>query len=146
MLDAYTHAVHRGRWIPKIMGDTRRQREAKVFRTFDPLKKLSAQMRANDVDCVRGEPIIPEFDGQWTPAGDALIVVGRALGRLPEFGGLKTMVSIGKKLKAGTPITIDELDKLDAELAHAENAYRWATRAQLKSVILTEQIAIELED
>lgn len=131
-------------WSPRKMGDTRREREAKVHRTFGPLYALTSEILDNAVSAIKGQPVIHAW-GHWMDAGDTLQSFGGCFERIAPAADLRIFQTIGKRLKAGAPITKAEADALVMTLRKCEAIYRCTPLKDLQAAILTEQIAIELD-
>jgi hypothetical protein len=132
-------------WSPRLMGDTRRTREAKTRNTFVPLYTLAGEILDNAVSAIRGRPVVQAW-GHWMDAGDTLMSFGDCFKRLaPDSRHLDIFDTVGKRLKAGTPITKAEADALVIALRKCESVYRCTPLKDLQEAILTEQIAIELD-
>ena len=131
---------------PRIMGDTRREREGKVYRTFTPMYALSSEILDNAVSAIKGQPVLYAW-GHWMDAGDTLISFGDTFRRIaPDSRHLDVFATVGKKLKHGTPITKAEADALIVGLRKCEAIYRCTPVSVLRAAINTEMIAIELDE
>ena len=126
------------------MGDTRRQREAKVERTFSPLYALVEQLRTGEVDAVRGYPVL-ECWGEFMRADQVLNEVRRCFDRISPHADWAAFDAVGRRLGNGTPITDDDVETLFNTIKMAESVYRSTSLDFLRSMIRTEQIAIELD-
>ena len=132
-------------WVPRLMGDTRREREGKIRRTFGPLYALSSEILDNAVSAIKGQPVSHAW-GHWMDAGDTLISFGDTFRRIaPESRHLDVFATVGKRLKAGVPITKAEADALVVGLRKCEAIYRCTPLVELRAAINTEMIAIEFE-
>lgn len=132
-------------WIVKRMGDTRRQREAKVARTFGPLYHLVADLRADAVDSIRGEPVIVAW-GHYMSAANTLTGFAGCFARIDKSADLTICARLANKLHYSTPITEAEVDALESSLRQLEAIYRRTPMSALVEAIRTEQIAIELDE
>lgn len=126
------------------MGDSRLEREAKVRRTFDPLYRLAGEILDNAVSAIKGRPVVEAW-GYWMDAGDTLQSFGDCFARIAPLADLRIFDTVGKRLKAGTPITKAEADALIIALRKCEAIYRCTPLNELKAAINTEMIAIEIE-
>lgn len=131
-------------WSKKKYGDTRREREAKVNRTFGPMYHLTNEILDNAVSAIKGRPVLLAW-GHWMDAGDTLMSFGGCFARIAPEADVRIFDTIGKRLKAGTPITKAEADALIIGLRKCEAIYRCTPLKDLQAAILTEQIAIELD-
>lgn len=131
-------------WSVKRMGDTRREREAKVRRTFGPLRKMVADLRADQIDAIKGVPVLHAWD-EWMDIGDALDGWHGCFSRIMPGENLDVFLRVGKRLKYGTPLTMDDVNALEEALDKCERKYRETPMPELKSAISTAQIAWELE-
>lgn len=127
------------------MGDTRREREAKAFRTFQPLRDLYEQIKADSVDSVKGQPVIT-WTGEIMNAGDALANVARVFSRMDASMDVIPLVKMAVRLDRSVPIDDDLLANFKSALDHCEAIYKQLPLSQIKAALLTEQIAIEVED
>lgn len=132
-------------WSPRKMGDSRREREAKVQRTFGPLYSLSGEILDNAVSAIKGQPVIHAW-GHWMDASDTLISFAGCFRRIaPTAQHIDVIDTVAKRLKHGTPITKSEADGLVMALRKCEAIYRCTPLSVLREAIMTEQIAIELD-
>lgn len=131
-------------WSPRKMGDSRREREAKVKRTFGPIYHLAGEILDNAVSAIKGQPVIEAW-GHWMDAGDTLESFGDCFRRVAPAADLGIFATIGKRLRAGTPITKAEADALVIALRKCEAIYRCTPLDDLRAAINTEMIAIELD-
>ncbi len=132
-------------WIIKRMGDTRREREGKVRRTFGPLYQLAESIRADAVDAVQGYPVLRAW-GEYMNAGHTLSAFGGTMARVAPDLDLSIFDKVAVKLNAGTPITEDEAYRLFCAVRMCESVYRVTPLQKLRSALLTEQLAIELDE
>lgn len=130
---------------PRIMGDTRREREAKVRRTFGPLYELAGQLRADAVDAIKGEPVLMAW-GQYMSAAHTLEGFGRCFERIAPGIDFDVFAKLSKRLKNGVPIEREDVDSLILSLRKAEGVYRVTPLKDLTSAINTQMIADELEE
>ena len=131
-------------WSVKKMGDTRREREAKVSRTFGPLYALVAQLETGEVDAVRGHPVIEAW-GEYMRVDQVLAEVRRCFDRIAPHADWRAFDAVGKRLGNGVPITEDDVETLRNTIKQAEAVYRTTPLDYLKAMIRTELIAIELD-
>jgi hypothetical protein len=130
-------------WNIKRMGDTRREREGKVLRTFGPLYKLANDMRADAVDAVKGRPVLPAW-GVYMDAADTLEAWADCFERL-KTDTLPAIRAIAKRLRHSVPVERHEVDNLILELRRCEAVYRVTPLDNLRSAINTQMIAFEFE-
>ncbi len=131
-------------WSPRKMGDTRRERDAKVWRTFGPLYKLVRDLREGDVDAIKGEPVLVAW-GEYMSIAHTLTGFSGCFKRIAPEADLSIFDKLAKRLHNGAPITEDDVNQLEQALQLIEKIYRATPLSQLKQAILTEQIAIELD-
>lgn len=136
-------------WNIKAMGDTRRQRAGKLYATFKPIRELIRQLRAGEVDTVQGVPVMPEWTGGMVEVCPALEGWADCWQRIADAEGLEITSDacrrIAKSLHYGKPITPEEVEAFAQEVAAQERAYGTLPLAVIRRHILTEQIAIELD-
>lgn len=131
-------------WSVKKMGDTRRQREETVKRIMAPLWELCRQIEADEVDSIKGQPVIV-WNGDVMNAADALIGAAGAFGRIDQRMDVVPIVKVAVRLDKSVPIDPDMLQSFKTALRACEGLYRALPLSQIKSAILTESIAIEVE-
>ena len=130
---------------PRIMGDSRKQREAKVRKTFGPLYDLASQLRADAVDSIRGEPVLLAW-GQYMSAAHTLDGFGRCFERIAPDVDFSIFKTISKRIGNGVPITMAEVELLILTLWNAEAVYRVTPLKDLKAAINTQMIVDEFEE
>lgn len=126
------------------MGDSRREREAKVQRTFQPLYRLAGDILQDSVDAIKGEPVLIAW-GQYMSAAHTLTGFGSCFARIAPQADLSIFDKLAAKLHHGAPVTKAEADALIIALRKCEAIYRCTPLKDLRAAILTEQIAIELD-
>ena len=135
--------MNKHRWLVKRMGDTRRQRESKIFRTFGPLFQLCKDMREGYVDAIHGECVVKAW-GEYMPLAETLIEVANCLERITPEADFEAMRKVGRRIHHGMPLTVEDVDALESCLKRGVEAYRYAPLSVIRSAINTELIAIEL--
>lgn len=104
------------------------------------------QIRSGFVDAIQGYPVTRLHDDDDYVRIEFAIRGFRALiSRLcPELDA-SPLEKVEKKLAAGTPLTVQEVDASLALLNQSENALLRHSVAAVKSAVLAEQIAIEID-
>ena len=137
-------------WIVKKMGDTRRQRSGKLFATFKPIRELVRQLRAGEVDTVKGVPIMPEWTGGYVEVCPALEGWASCWQRINEAEGLGITATaserVAKALHYGKPLTVEEVEAFAQEVEAQAAAYAVMPMSVIRRHILTEQVAIQLDE
>ena len=127
------------------MSDTRRKREGKAYKTFRPLWELYEQIAQNAVDSVKGQPVIT-WTGEVMNAGDALANIARVFSRIDSSMDVIPIVKMAVRLDKSVPLDDDLLNNFKTALKHCESVFKQLPLSQIKAALLTEQIAIEVED
>ena len=137
-------------WNVKAMGDTRRQRAGKLAATFRPIRSLVAQLRAGEVDTVQGVPVMPEWSGQMVEVCPALEGWASCWQRINAAEGLGITATacdrVAKSLHYGKPLTEQEVEAFAKEVEAMAEAYGRLPLAVIRRHILTEQVAIQLDE
>ena len=111
-----------------------------------PIRSAFAEMRTGEVDAIRGYPVTRLHHSDDYARIDYCIAGWRGcVGRLFPGSDLSALERVEKKLDAGTPLTLAEIDESLRTLNRFEDLMTGLTRAAVKAAVLTEQIAIELE-
>ncbi len=120
---------------------TRRQ----VRAWLAPMRACFTQMKTGEVDSIRGYPVTRLHHNDDYARIDYCIAGFRALiiRLCPELDA-SPLERVEKKLAAGTPLTIQEVDDSLALFNHSESALLRHSPAALKSAVLSEQISIEM--
>lgn len=121
---------------------TRRQARAWLA----PMRDCFHQMKTGEVDSIRGYAVTRLHAKDDYARIDFCIAGFRALiARLcPELDA-SLLERVEKKLAAGSPLTIQEVDASMAIFKQSESALLRHTVSAVKSAVLTEQINIELD-
>lgn len=111
-----------------------------------PMRDCFAQMKTGEVDAIRGYAVTRLHHKDEYARIDSCIAGFRALiVRLcPEINPAP-LERVEKKLAAGTPLTVQELDAALSLFKQSENALLRHSIAAVKSAVLAEQIVIELD-
>lgn len=137
-------------WNVKAMGDTRRQRAGKLFATFRPIRSLVAQLRAGEIDTVQGVPVMPEWSGSMVEVCPALEGWASCWQRINAAEGLGITATacerVAKSLHYGKPLTEQEVEAFAKEVEAMAEAYGRLPLAVIRRHILTEQVAIQLDE
>lgn len=112
-----------------------------------PMRSCFAQMRSGSVDSIRGYAVTRLDHTDEYARIDHCIAGFRALiDRLcPEINTLSIQM-VEKKLAAGIPLTVDQIDAALTLISRCEDALVKKTVAELKDAVVTEQILIELDE
>lgn len=136
-------------WNVKVQGDTRRQRAGKLFATFRPIRELVRQLRAGEVDTVKGVPIMPEWSGGYVEVCPALEGWASCWQRINAAEGLGITATacerVAKALHYSKPLTVEEVEAFAQEVEAQAAAYAVMPMSVIRRHILTEQVAIEFE-
>lgn len=136
-------------WNVKVQGDTRRQRAGKLFATFRPIRELVRQLRAGEVDTVKGVPIMPEWSGGYVEVCPALEGWASCWQRIAEAEGLSVTATacerVAKALHYGKPLTEQEVEAFAHEVEAQAAAYAVMPLSVIQRHMLTEQIHIAME-
>lgn len=128
---------------------TRRQRAGKLFATFKPIRELVRQLRAGEVDTVKGVPIMPEWTGGYVEVCPALEGWASCWQRINAAEGLGITATacerVAKALHYGKPLTEQEVEAFATEVEAQARIYGELPLSVIRRHILTEQINIELE-
>lgn len=127
----------------KHMGDTKRERLGKAYRTFKPLRELSKQIKDDAVDSIKGVPILFAW-GEHMAAADALHEIAMLFGRMDKEMDVEPINTLAKRLKHSVPLDMDTVKRFDQAIDNCEALYLTLPVKQIKEAILTEQIAIEM--
>ena len=137
-------------WVVKKMGDTRRQRAGKLFATFRPIRELVRQLRAGEVDAVKGVPIMPEWSGGMVEVCPALEGWASCWKRINAAEGLGITATacerVAKALHYGKPLTVEEVEAFAQEVEAMAGFYAVLPLSVIRRHILTEQICIQMDE
>lgn len=137
-------------WNVKVQGDTRRQRAGKLAATFRPIRALVAQLRAGEVDTVQGVPVMPEWSGQMVEVCPALEGWASCWQRINDAEGLGITTTacerVAKSLHYGKPLTPEEVEAFAKEVEAQAAFYAVLPLSVIRRHILTEQVAIQLDE
>ena len=121
---------------------TRRQ----IKSWLSPMRRTFAEIKSGEVDSIRGYAVTRLDHKDEYARIDFCIAGFRALiARLCPTIDCSPLERIEKKLAAGTPLTVFEIDSAFTLLNRCENALIKVTVEKLKDAVLTEQIVIELD-
>lgn len=121
---------------------TRRQARAWLA----PMRAALRQMRAGEVDAVRGYPVTRMNPRDDYVRIDFCIAGFRGLiERLQIRVDLAPLAAIEKRLAAGILLDVRGIDHALAMLHTVEDALIGFSKAEVKHAVLTEQVNIELE-
>ena len=137
-------------WIVKKMGDTRRQRAGKLFATFKPIRELVRQLRTGEVDTVQGVPIMPEWSGGFVevcPALEGWVYCWQRINAGEGLGITATACErVAKALHYSKPLTEQEVEAFAQEVEAMAGFYAVLPLDVIRRHILTEQLAIQLDE
>lgn len=121
---------------------TRRQ----IRSWLSPMRRTFAEIKSGEVDAIRGYAVTRLDEKDSYARIDFCIAGFRALiARLCPAIDCSPLERIEKKLAAGSPLTVSEINEALTLLNHCENELIKTTVSDLKDAVLTEQIAIELD-
>lgn len=111
-----------------------------------PMRRCFAEMRSGYVDAVQGWPVTRLHGNDDYVRIEYAIRGFRALldRLLPEIDTAPLSL-IERRLAAGTPLTVAQIDAGLALLRHCEDALLRFSREEVKAAVLVEQCAIELD-
>lgn len=122
---------------------TRRQIQAWLA----PIRRCFAEIKTGEVDSMRGYAVTRLTEKDSYARTDYCIAGFRALiDRLCPNLDYGSILRVEKKLAAGTPLTVAEIDDALSFLHRCEDALIKHTVAAVKDAVLTEQISIELDE
>lgn len=137
-------------WIVKEMGDTRRQRAGKLHATFKPIRALIAQLRSGEVYTAQGVPVMPEWSGGLVEVCPALEGWASCWRRINDAEGLGITATacerVAKSLHYGKPLTEQEVEAFAQEVEAMAAFYAVLPLSVIRRHILTEQLAIQLDE
>lgn len=121
---------------------TRRQ----IRSWLSPIRKCFSEMRSGEVDAIRGYAVTRLNHNDEYARIDFCIAGFRALiARLCQQIDVSALERIEKKLAAGVPLTVAEIDGAMSLLKRCEDALIKKSYAEIKDTVLTEQIQIEFD-
>jgi hypothetical protein len=111
-----------------------------------PIRDCFAQIKTGYVDTVAGYPVARLHDQDDYARTDFCIAGFRGLiaRAFPEID-TSPMLRVEKKLAAGTPLTIQEIDQCLGILNRCEDEMTGCPIRTLKDAVITEQIKIEID-
>lgn len=120
------------------------RREMKAW--LAPMRRCFAEMREGEVDSIRGYAVTRLHASDDYARVDFCIAGFRALldRLLPEID-TAPLALVERRLAAGTPLTVAQIDAALALLRHCEDALLRFSREDVKAAVLVEQCAIELD-
>ena len=114
---------------------------------LDPIRRAFNELKSGEIDAVRGYAItrIHWADEDYARVDWCINGFTAMLDRLmPEFD-TEPMKKVSRKLSAGVPLTVAEIDASFAVLNACESLMITFKRSDWMDVALTEQLNIELE-
>ena len=112
-----------------------------------PMRHCFYDMKDGYVDAIRGYAVTRLDHNDEYARTDYCIAGFRALiNRLCARLDDTPLVRVEKRLAAGAPLTVDEIDAALAFLRTCEDALIRCSVSEVKSAVLTEQLAIELDE
>lgn len=122
---------------------TRRQIRSWLY----PIRRCLAEIKSGEVDAIRGYAVTRLDHKDEYARTDFCIAGFRALiNRLCGNLDDAPLTRVEKRLAAGTPLTVAEIDAALAFLRVCEDALIRHTVEEVKSAVLTEQLNIEFEE
>ena len=112
-----------------------------------PMRDCFAQIRADNVDSIRGYAVTRLDHTDEYARIDHCIAGFRALiARLCPQIEVTALGRIEKKLAQGVPLTIAEIDAALSLIRRCEDALVKKTVQEVKDAVITEQVCIELDE
>jgi len=112
-----------------------------------PMRRCFAEIKAGECDAIRGYAVTRLDHKDEYARIDFCITGFRALiGRLCADIDCAPLERIEKKLAAGMPLTLSEIDAALSLLHRCEDALIKRHVTDLKQAVLTEQICIEMDE
>lgn len=112
-----------------------------------PIRRCFAEIKTGEVDSMRGYAVTRLNEDDAYARIDFCIAGFRALiQRLCPHLDSGKLLRVEKKLAAGTPLTVAEIDEALSFLHDCEDALIKHTVSAVKDAVLTEQISIELDE
>lgn len=112
-----------------------------------PIRRCFAEIKAGEVDAIRGYAVTRLDHKDEYARIDHCIAGFRALiSRLCAHLDATPLERVEKRLAAGVPLTVEEIDAALAFLRVCEGELIRHTVGEVKSAVLTEQIAIEIDE
>lgn len=111
---------------------------------FGPIINSLESLRG-EVDSIKGYPVFTDWQGQYSRIDEALHGWIDCWNRIRPEIDTSALDNLRRKLKAGTPITEDELDRAISVMRSQQDVFRSLRRDHIKRHVDTEFIAIELE-
>lgn len=135
-------------WNVKRMGDTQRERLRKAAITFRPILEVIRQLRAGEVDSVRGRPVARDWLGDWMEIAPAMEGWADCWERIARHEALPidhaAIRKVAKCLANGVPLMPEQVEACARAVQACYDAYLVLPKSVLVAHIRTEQIAIEL--
>lgn len=121
---------------------TRRQAQAWLL----PIRTAFKEMKAGYVDSIRGYPVtrLDEYD-LWERIDHCLAGFRCLCSRLFPGLDVSALVRVEKKLDAGLPLTVEELNACLTTFHYCEDLLVGMDIRVVKDAVVTEQVAIEIE-
>lgn len=121
---------------------TRRQ----IRHWLDPMRKAFKEMRAGEVEAIRGFPVTRlDATDEYARVDWAINGFAAVIERLAPDLDTRPLYTVSNRLANGTPLTIADVDRCLALLTAAEDILIKTPRARIRDAVLAEQICIELE-
>jgi hypothetical protein len=118
---------------------------ASIARAFAPIHAVFKKMRSGEVEAIGGYPVMLDWEGVWTRVDHVLTgwcnVFLRVTDKCPQ-GHLRQMI---RYLANGIPLTLELIDACELELKAQQIYLVSASLSEVKSVINTELLSIEIE-
>ena len=121
---------------------TRRQMRA----WLDPMRRCFAEIKAGEVDSIRGYAVTRlDHKDEYARIDHCIAGFRALLARLCPTIDCTPIERVEKKLAAGAPLTVEEIDSALTLLKRCEDELIRHTREEIESAVRTEQICIELD-
>ena len=113
---------------------------------LEPMRKSFMAMREGEVEAIRGFPVTRiDATDEYARIDYAINGFAAVLERLAPELDTKPLHKVSKRLANGISLTVADLDRCLALLTAAEGRLIKIPRRQIRTAVLTEQIAIEME-
>ena len=123
----------------------RRVSRRQIRSWLSPMRACFSELKCDEVSCIRGYPVTLLPDGAYARIDFALRGFVAILSRLCPTIDCAPIERVEKKLAAGAPLTVEEIDSALSLLKRCEDALIRHTREEITSAVRTEQICIELD-
>ena len=118
----------------------------KVKAWFDPIRKCLREMKSGEVDAIQGYAVTRmHTEDDYVRIDYCMTGFRHLVQRLCPDVDVSPMEKLEKKLSNGVMIQINEIDDVLSLLNRSEDRLIRCKEEEVRSAVLTEQIAIEME-